>query len=135
MRTIRLFLLALAAGCDGGVGSHDAAADETLKAMREFATILEGVKDQGSADAAKPKIDALGKRLDELTKDVKKLGEPSEEESKKVSEKVRKGIGDIRSRMDVIMARLDASGVAESIQAPAAAVMGKFMALRGMLGG
>lgn len=139
MRAIGLFpvVLALAAGCGngGGVGSYDEAADETLKAMREFAAILDGVKDTGSADAAKPRIEALGRRLDELTGQVKKLGERSEEESKRVFEKMKKGIGGINERMAVTMARLDASGVAASIHASAAEAMGKLKILSGLLGG
>lgn len=137
MRTSRLFLLGLAAGCGSGVGSHDEAADETLKAMQEFATILEGVKDKATAAAARPRIEALGKRLDEIRKGIEELGEPTEEESKRVLEKMQRGIGGLYGRMDMITARLDAGSaeVAMSLQAPAAEVMGKFMALRGMLGG
>jgi len=138
MRTIRLLpvVLAICAGCGGGgVGSHDEAADETLKAMERFATILEGIRDKASADAATPKLEALGKDLDGLIEAVGKLGEPGEEEARKVAGKMLRGRGGLSERMDTVTARLDASGLAASIDALAAAVMGKFMTLVGKLGG
>jgi hypothetical protein len=136
MRPLRILPLALAAACGGGVGSHEDAADATLDAMKEYASILESVKDKGSAEAARPKIEALSKRLDELVKRVEKLGEPKGDDARKAEEKMRAGIEGISARMEANMGRLDASpDVGAVILEPAMAVSGKLMALRGMLGG
>jgi hypothetical protein len=141
MRNLRFVpvVLAVLAACNGGSGavisSHEQAAGETLKEMDRFAGILEGIKDQASAEAAKPAFEALKKDLDALIQAVDKLGEPSAEEAKKASGKLEAGIGDMGERMDMVIARLDASGVGMSIQATTGVIMGKFMTLRAKVGG
>ena len=141
MRNLRFFpvVLAVLAGCNGGSGavisSHEQAAGETVKAMDRFAGILDGIKDQADAEAAKPAFEALKKDLDELIKAVDKLGEPSEEEAKKATQRLEAGIGDMGERMDKILARLAASGVGMSVQATAGVIMGKFMTLHAKVGG
>lgn len=133
----KAWVIALAAGCGNGVSSFEEAADEQLTVQREFARILEGVKDKATADAAKPLIEALGVRVDEIAKTVKALGEPTPEESQRVIEKMRTGIAEINERMKVIVARLDAGSheIAESIQEPSASFMQKCKAVCEMLGG
>ncbi|MFI5403477.1 MAG: hypothetical protein ACHQ1G_11110 [Planctomycetota bacterium] len=91
----KLWIIALAAGCGNGVASFEKAADDQLKVQREFAKILEGVKDKATADAAKPLIEALSMRVDGIEKTVRALGEPTAEESQRVIEKMRTGIAEI----------------------------------------
>jgi hypothetical protein len=105
--------------------------------QREFAKLLEGVKDKATADAAKPRIEALSVRVDGIEKTLRALGEPTAGESRRVIEKKRTGIAETNERMKVIVARLDAGSheIALSIEEPAARFMQKCKVVCEMLGG
>ncbi len=88
----RLTILALAicaammtTACGGD--TRDSLASEQLKVMNDFATTLEGVKDAGSAKAAKPKLEALATRMDDINARESKLPPATEAETKALMEK------------------------------------------------
>ena len=60
---------AILIGCGGG--GEDAVVKEQISIMNEMSSILEGVTDANSMQAAKPKIDALKKRGDEVVAKTK----------------------------------------------------------------
>lgn len=148
MRNLAIFL-ALLAGCGNGesgggsgsssgssTGSYDAAADQTVKAMKEFGDILESVTDKASAEAAKPKLEALAKRLGDIVMAVAKLGPPSDQQAGRTEEKMRAGLQSMSSRVTGYIERIITSPViAPVLEQPFAAVQSKLMQLRGLLGG
>ena len=72
--TALMLSLALLVGC-GSSDSPEQAMEESVTCMEEMAAILATVKDSASAEAAKPKIEAIGKRMTESQKVIQKLGE------------------------------------------------------------
>jgi hypothetical protein len=103
MRT-RLLLptlpLLLVAACGGGLGSHKGVAQAKIDVVDDMLEILEGVNDKASAQKAKPKIEALEKRMDEINAAEAKLGEPTPEEAQELMGTVMK---DMMSRMERMM--------------------------------
>lgn len=144
MKHLAVLLLALVAACGDGesdgtgisVGSHDEAADLTVKAMKQFEGILDSVKDKASADAAKPKLEALAKRLDGIEAAVEKLGPPAEGQDTKCEEKMRAGFESLSPRvLDYLGRILAAPEAGKTLEQPFSLVQQKLMQLRGMLGG
>ncbi len=134
MRGLRLFPVVLVAAC-GGVGSYEEAADATVRAMQDYAAILEGITDKAAAEKAKPKIEALAKRLDEILDEVNGLKEPSQESLEKSGATLREGMNAIAAKMDENMQRLDRlPDIWPTLQDQAIGLSSKFMALRAMLG-
>ena len=97
-----LLALFLLAGCDSR-SPHEAIADDMVAKMRQMVDVMKGVKDEDSAKAAKPKVQALAKELDELKAKSDKLGKPSPETEKKLKEKHEKEVeqltGDLLKEM------------------------------------
>ena len=137
MRTTRLFplVLALAAGCGKGVSSFADAADQGVEAMNEYASILASVKDKGSAEAAKPKLEAVAKRMGEIVEGMKSLeGPPTEDE--KTSEKVRTAMEGVSTQVSAYFDRSRTNPeIAAPIREAQGAVTKNLMPLRVMLGG
>jgi hypothetical protein len=91
--------IALLAGCGGD--THESLTDEAVSIMKEVGAILDGVKDEASADAAAAKIDALSARGEDLEKRMKALGKPTEEQAKGLEKKMGEGLaamGDIAGK-------------------------------------
>lgn len=63
-------------------------ADDVLAAVKELTSILEGVKDQASADAAAPQVSSLTARMIELQKKAEAMPRPGIE----VENQVRAGM-------------------------------------------
>ena len=89
MKRLTILALALCAAMTTACGgdTRDSLASEQLKAMNEFATTLEGVKDASSAKAAKPKLEALATRMDDINTRERKLPPATEAETKALMEK------------------------------------------------
>jgi hypothetical protein len=71
-----------------GGSSPEAALKGTVQVFREARTLLGAVKDRKTAEAARPKLLALGKRLDRLRE--KDPGEPKDPEAKRRLEALAK---------------------------------------------
>jgi hypothetical protein len=88
--------LTLCAGCGD---THESLMDDQIGAMEEVATILEGVKDKDSAKAAKPRLEALAKRQQDIEKRVKELGEPTDEKKEQLMKVYAPRLEAVMSRM------------------------------------
>ena len=71
-----------------GGDTHESLMDEISSMMDEMTSILKGVKDESSAKAAVSKLESLGKKGQDLSERMKKLGEPSEEQEKELTAKM-----------------------------------------------
>jgi len=143
MRHLPVLVLLLAGCGDGGsggggkaAGSYDEAADEAVNAMQEFGQILDKVTDKASADAAKPKLEALAKRFDGIVQAVGKLGPPSAEQEKRTDAKMTLGLQALSPKTMAYIERVFASPeVGKTLEQPFAAVQKRILELRGVLGG
>jgi hypothetical protein len=81
-----LFVLGSAAGC--GSSGLDGLFKETLALIEEATVLLGGIKDEPSAKAALPRLDKIGDRAAELTRQAKALN-PSKAEKQKVMDRHR----------------------------------------------
>jgi hypothetical protein len=84
-----LFLLGSAAGC--GPSGLDGLFKETLSLIGEATDLLKGIKDEASAKAAMPRLEKIGDRAAELTRQAKAL-KLSEAEQQKVMERYREAL-------------------------------------------
>lgn len=80
MTSVRAFLWnALAAACllnlTGCGDSHEAITVETIRALDEYAQVLESVHDDASAKAAIPRVTAIGEQLASLKRRAANMGE------------------------------------------------------------
>jgi len=80
-----LVSVAMATGC--GADTHDSLATDQQKAMQEFVTTLDGVKDAATARSAKSKLQDIVARMDDINKREAKLPPPTEAETKALIEK------------------------------------------------
>ncbi|HEX5136676.1 MAG TPA: hypothetical protein VFY93_06875 [Planctomycetota bacterium] len=143
MKHLLMIVLLCAAGCgDGGpggggsVGSYDEAADLALKAMKEYEGILEGIKDKASGAAAKPKLEAMAKRLRGIAEGASKLKDATEEDMRKSEAKMQQGIASLSQKStDYTMRVLDNPEIAQAVGDAFPAVQNEILKLRGMLGG
>jgi len=136
MRTLRLLplVLALFAGCGKGISSYGDAADQGVEALNEYAKILASVKDKGSAEAAKPKLEALAKRMEEILEGMKALeGPPTEDE--KTTERARTAMEGVSAQVSAYFERARSNPeIAAAIREAQGAVTKQLMPLRAMLG-
>jgi hypothetical protein len=99
-----LVSVAMATGC--GADTRDSLATEQKKAMDEFATTLDGVKDAETARAAKPKLQALATRMDDINTRESKLPPATEAETKALIEKHGKDLEGTMMKMQGAMMRI-----------------------------
>jgi hypothetical protein len=99
-RQYALVLVSLCAliitGCDSKP-TYDSVMEDSLAAMEDSTAILATVKDEASANAAKPKLKEIGDRMKTLKAQQEKIGKPSKEEEaelkKKYEERMTKAFG------------------------------------------
>jgi hypothetical protein len=70
--------LALCAGCGD---SPESLMQDTLSSMKEMSSVLQSVKDEASAKAAAPKLNAIGARMQELGKRGKAMNLSQEQQT------------------------------------------------------
>ncbi len=71
----------------GGISSYEDAMEAQAEIMEEMVDVLEGVKDQASAEKAASEIEALGTRMADVVAQVKKLPPPTREQMQEIAEK------------------------------------------------
>jgi hypothetical protein len=76
-------------GVSGCKSKHEAAISDRLSYVKKLTAVLQGVKDEASAKAAVPKIEAIAKDMKALMEDMEKMGEPSKEEMEKLTKKYK----------------------------------------------
>ena len=117
---VKLIALVLAALALAGCGdSHDSAMSDMIAAMEELNTVLDGVKDEPSAKAAVPKIEALTRQLQAIGQRVEKLGEPSEAKQKELMAQYGKRMEQLGPKIAGNMMRISTNPkIAGHLQAP-----------------
>lgn len=86
---IPLCVLFLAAGCGGGtIDSHEEAMDAKMDLVDDMVSILDTIRDKRSAERAKPRFEALEKRMQEVDEQAGKLGPPDEKTMAAAMEKM-----------------------------------------------
>jgi hypothetical protein len=140
MRNLRTLPLVLAlVGCNGGsagpaIGSLDEAADETVKQMKEIASIVDAVKDKATAEAAKGKLEKVAKRLEQIAAAVEKIGPAGDGST--TGEKIDATGRSLSPTLEAYFARMAGSPeIGRVLSEPFGAVSSQLMRLRGMLGG
>ena len=71
-----LAALVVVAGCESAP-THDSVMESTVSAMEEMVAVCRTVQDEASANAAKPKLQALSGRLKGLREQADQLGKTS----------------------------------------------------------
>jgi hypothetical protein len=100
-----LFLLAATAGCDSKSG-HEAVADDIVVKMQEMLGVVKGITDEQSAKAARPKMVALKKDVDELKARADKMGKASAATERRMQEKHGKELQRLTGEMQTEMMRI-----------------------------
>lgn len=84
------------AGCSD---SHDKVTADTLDIITDMNDVLDDVTDKASAEAAKPKLEAIGERMKDVKARADKLGEPSPEQQEQLKTKYEERMGKEMMRM------------------------------------
>ncbi|HEX5070999.1 MAG TPA: hypothetical protein VFV78_12355 [Vicinamibacterales bacterium] len=96
--------VALAAAC--GADTRDSLAAEQQKVMEEFVTALDGVKDADTARSAKPKLQSIVARMEDINTRESKLPPPTDAETKALLEKHGKSMQDTMMKLQGSMMRI-----------------------------
>ena len=91
-----LVMLMVCAGCGD---SHEKVAADKVSTGNEMLAILQSIKDESSAAAAKDKFKALEAKVKAIQEREAKLGVPSDAELKKVGEKYQKEHAELQAKM------------------------------------
>ena len=91
---VALVLCCRGGGCGGG-DSHDSLAVEGQGVMKQMVAVLDTVKDETSAKAAKPQLKTLAEKLNDINARQAKLPAPTEAEIKALDEKHSKEMEEI----------------------------------------
>ena len=76
-------------GCGGGIGSYEEGIEAYADVMDEMVSVLEDVTDESSAEKAAGKIEELGNRLGDITKQMAELPQPDATEMQEMAKKQR----------------------------------------------
>jgi Spy/CpxP family protein refolding chaperone len=83
--------LLLVAACGKNLDTPEGAMEASIDLTNEMTDVLKSIKDKKSAEAAKPKLEALGKRGDEIEKALSKQ-QPDEAVAMKYAPKMQAAI-------------------------------------------
>jgi hypothetical protein len=95
-------VLFLVAGCGANLDTPEGAMEASIDMLNEMTDILKSVKDKKSAEAAKPKLEALGKRGDEIEKALSKH-KPDEAVAQKYAPKMMAAMEKFSTEVQRIM--------------------------------
>lgn len=115
---------ALVSAC-GGASTHEAVSQDMTKAMKDFVATLETVTDKKSAEAAKPKLEAIAKSIQEIQQRMEALGEPPAEKQKELEEKYGKEMEQVMQRMMAASMKLASNPEAMATLQPVLEQMGE----------
>ncbi len=99
-----LALVVVIGGCGGD--KYDRAAREMIDCMKDMNSVLDGVKDKESAEAAKPKMEKIAKRMEALGKRAKEMDKPPKEREDELKKKYDKEMKEVMGNMMKNMTRL-----------------------------
>jgi hypothetical protein len=92
--------------CSGCGDSRESLTEEGMSTMREMVVVLDTVKDDASAKAAKPKLQALSAKMEDIGQRQNKLGAPSDAEIKVMVEKHGKEMDELGRKLSGHMLRI-----------------------------
>jgi len=98
--TIAALMLSLLplAGC-GTSDPYEQVTEDSLACMEEMVDVLATVKDKASAEAAKPKLEAVGERMKEIEKRMEELGKPDKAKQEALEKKYKERMTEIAGKM------------------------------------
>src|SRR6476646_11966115 len=96
--TVLISILFLVLCNSRGRDSHESLTGKAVGTMKEIAALLEGVKDEASAKAARPKLKSLIAQLEDLNQREKKLPALTAEEVKTMNEKFGKEMPEVQQK-------------------------------------
>jgi hypothetical protein len=102
---VSTFVLCVSSGCDSKP-THESVLKDSIAKLKEVATILEGVTDEASAQAAKPKLQAISTQLKELKTKMDQLPKPSADEEKRLKEKYEPQMKEMMPKLMAQMMRV-----------------------------
>jgi len=105
LTVVALMVSALIVGACGA-DTRESLATEQEKVMNEFVTALDGITDADSARAAKPKLQAIVARMDDINTRESKLPPPTEAETKALMEKHGKDLEATMTKLQGAMMRI-----------------------------
>jgi len=85
-------------GC-GPSDPHERVTEDLMDGMEEITGVLATVTDKASAEAAKPKLEALGTRMEAIKKEMTEIGEPDKAREEALKEKYEERIKKITAGM------------------------------------
>lgn len=97
-------MLAVLPGCGGD--SHESLAGESMTVMKDLIATLDGIKDEASAKAAKPKLVSLTEKMQKINERQAKLPAMSEADVKAMESKYAKEMEELQPKMVAAMMRL-----------------------------
>ena len=92
--------------CSGCGDSHESLAGEGQSTMKDMVSVLDGVKDEASAIAAKPRLKSLMDRLNDINLRQSKLPAPTEAEIKAMEAKYGKQMEEFQQKFMGHMMRI-----------------------------
>jgi len=108
--------LLITTGCGD---SHEAITVDTIHTLEEYAQILESVQDDASAEAAIPRVAAIGEQLASLKRRAASMGEAPQEIRDIIQEKYSQQLATARITVRETYAKMDpeyADQLAEAIE-------------------
>jgi hypothetical protein len=102
LATMVIVSLSLMTGCDRSP-THDSIMEDTVTVMEDFGKTLATVKDEASANSAKPKLTELSGKMKALKTEADKMAKPTSEKEaelkKKYEDRMTKAMGTIMGEM------------------------------------
>jgi hypothetical protein len=105
----RMFTLAsilILIACSGCGDTRESLANEGVSTMKEMVAVLDGVKDEASAKAAKPKLKSLLDQLNSINGRQAKLPAPTAAQTKELEGKYIKELAEVQQKLVMNMMRL-----------------------------
>ena len=104
-RVLAVSALFVCGGCDSKP-THESVMKDSIAKLKEVVTILESVKDESSAQAAKPKLQAISTQLKGLKTKSDQLGKPTADEEKRLREKYEPEVKELTPKLMSEMMRV-----------------------------
>jgi hypothetical protein len=113
MRLLALLPVLLAA-CGGepaapqgpDLGTHEGVTDAHIAALEEMADVADGIRDLKTAEAARPRMEALKRRMQEINHAEERLLPANPEERKRLDRKLEEAAERLEPRLKGTMERL-----------------------------
>jgi hypothetical protein len=101
-----LLLTGTAALAQEGGSPHEAVVKEMIGIMERMTASLTGVKDDATAEAARPELKKAAEQFAAVRKKAEKLDQPTPEERKKITAAYQKKLAEVVARLKQEVARV-----------------------------